>query len=71
MKKENLRLSNQAIATLMVTLQKCILEQVDITDLLRDYQLETNSENQLVVLNPPDKLNCELDIRENTSDADI
>ena len=32
----DVRLSNQAVATVMMALQKCILEQVDITDLLKD-----------------------------------
>ena len=62
MNKENsLKLSEQAIATLMVTLQKCILEQTDITGLLRAYEFETDPENHLTVLNPPKKLSCELD----------
>ena len=32
----DVRLSNQAVATVMMALQKCILEQVDITGLLKD-----------------------------------
>lgn len=51
----NTKLSNQAIATLMVTLQKCILEQTDITKMLQEYNF-TLEDNQLVVTNPPEKL---------------
>jgi hypothetical protein len=47
-----MKLSNQAMGTLMMTLQKCLLDQSDITGLLN--QLEFDVQNQeLVVLNPP------------------
>ena len=52
-----MRLSEQAIATLMVTLQKCILEQVDITELLGGYNFQVNEENEtLLITNPPSSL---------------
>ena len=47
-----MKLSNQAMGTLMMTLQKCLMEQSDITGLLS--QLEFDVQNgELTVLNPP------------------
>lgn len=57
------KLSNQAIATLMVTLQKCILEQTDITKMLREYDFVLE-DNQLVVDNPPTKIQTPEDSEE-------
>jgi len=47
-----LKLSSQAVGALLMTLQKCLSEETDITELLRDWELE-NQEGKLVVLNPP------------------
>ena len=47
-----LKLSDQAVGALLMTLQKCLAEQVDITDLLRDWNLELKDE-EIYVLNPP------------------
>ena len=47
-----LKLSKQAVTVLMVTLQKCLIEQSDITELLDNWELEDTPEG-LVVLNPP------------------
>ena len=50
----DVRLSNQAVATVMMALQKCILEQVDITDLLKDLSFSRDMDtNELVITNPP------------------
>ena len=57
--ENNKKLSNQAIATLMVTLQKCILEQTDITAMLREYDF-TVEKDELIVLNPPTKIKSDL-----------
>ena len=57
-KLDNKKLSDQAIATLMVTLQKCILEQTDITKMLKDYNF-TLQEGELIVTNPPTRLGSE------------
>ena len=46
-----LKFSDQAIGAVMMALQKCILEQSDITDILRGFKLK-NSEVGLMVLNP-------------------
>lgn len=49
---ENLKLSNQAIGALMMSLQKCIMEQIDIVGLLKEFNL-TIENNEVIVLNPP------------------
>ena len=46
-----LRLSNQAMGTLMMTLQKCLMEQSDITDILQQLDFDVQS-GELVVTNP-------------------
>jgi hypothetical protein len=50
--KMNLKLSNQAIGAIMMALQKGIMEQTDITDLLRGFELIQTTDG-LVVENPP------------------
>jgi len=47
-----MKLSNQAMGTLMMTLQKCLMEQSDITDILQQLDFDVQSE-ELVVTNPP------------------
>tara|TARA_R110000824_G_scaffold88551_10_gene217607 strand:- start:3092 stop:3328 length:237 start_codon:yes stop_codon:yes gene_type:complete len=50
-----MKLSNQAMGALMMTLQKCLLEETDIVPLLRemDFIVDGPSQSELVVLNPP------------------
>ena len=50
--KMNYKLSNQAIGALMMAVQKGIMEQCDITDLLKEFEL-VNSADGLIVENPP------------------
>lgn len=47
-----MKLSNQAVGALLMTLQKCLSEEIDITELLADWQLEVQND-EIVVLNPP------------------
>ena len=47
-----MKLSNQAIGSLMMTLQKGLLEQIDITEILQDFEL-VDTDDGLVVQNPP------------------
>tara|TARA_R100000008_G_scaffold19540_1_gene10034 strand:- start:753 stop:938 length:186 start_codon:yes stop_codon:yes gene_type:complete len=47
-----MKLSNQAIGALLMTLQKCLAEETDITELLADWDLEIK-ENEVFVVNPP------------------
>jgi|TARA_R110002126_G_scaffold68293_2_gene172894 hypothetical protein len=48
----NLKLSNQAVGSLLMTLQKCLSEQLDITDMLKDWVLEVK-DTEIFVVNPP------------------
>jgi|15BtaG_2_1085339.scaffolds.fasta_scaffold00764_7 hypothetical protein len=47
-----MKLSKQATGALLMTLQKCLSEQVDITELLNDWILEER-DGEIFVLNPP------------------
>ena len=59
-----MKLSNQAIGALMVTLQKCLAEQADMTELLSDWDLGVK-DDEVIVLNPPsykvDPLDLDID----------
>ena len=46
------KLSNQAVGALMLALQKGIMEQTDITELIKEFELVETSEG-LIVDNPP------------------
>ena len=48
-----MKLSDQAIGALLMTLQKCLSEETDITELLVDWDLEVNDSGDVVVVNPP------------------
>jgi hypothetical protein len=50
-----MRLSDQAVGTLMMTLQKCLLEQSDIVPVLKEYDfvVQGESQDELVITNPP------------------
>jgi hypothetical protein len=61
-----LKLSNQAIGAIMLALQKGIMEQEDITDVLKEFKLVVSDEG-LVVENPP-VIQAEQNA-ENTTDA--
>ncbi len=47
-----MKLSNQAVGALLMTLQKCLAEETDITELLSEWNLEVK-DNEVVVTNPP------------------
>ncbi len=47
-----MKLSSQAVGALLMTLQKCLAEQSDITDLLSDWDLEIIND-EIHVINPP------------------
>lgn len=51
-KEQDLKLSTQAISVLMMTLQKCLLEEKDIVPMLEELKLAREG-SELVVLNPP------------------
>lgn len=50
--QSKMKLSDQAIGSLMMALQKGLLEQTDITEMLREFEL-SNTNDGLVVENPP------------------
>ena len=53
-KPVEMTLSNQALSCVMLSLQKCLLEQSDITNILKGLKFQTNKDtNELVVINPP------------------
>ena len=47
-----MKLSDQMIGCIMMALQKGLIEQCDITGILRDFELE-DSDDGLIVMNPP------------------
>ena len=47
-----LKLSNQALGAMMLALQKSILEQTDMTEMLKDFDF-INTEDGLWIKNPP------------------
>jgi hypothetical protein len=47
-----MKFSNQAVGALLMTLQKCLAEQSDITEMLSDWNLEVR-DGEVVVTNPP------------------
>ena len=51
--KQEFKLSDQALGALMMALQKSLLEQTDITGVLREFQLTADQDGQLTVENPP------------------
>ena len=48
-----MKLSKQAVGTLLMTLQKCLIEETDITVLLEDWDLEVR-DDEVWVTNPPE-----------------
>tara|TARA_R100000808_G_C2033785_1_gene76444 strand:+ start:268 stop:453 length:186 start_codon:yes stop_codon:yes gene_type:complete len=48
-----MKLSDQALGSIMMALQKSLLERSDITDVLRGFDLQLDEEEKLVVTNPP------------------
>lgn len=48
-----MKLSKQANGTLLMALQKCLLEQSDITIILDELDFDVSAEGELVVNNPP------------------
>ena len=48
-----MKLSEQAVGSLMMALQKCLLEQTDIVPILGEMDFEVNNTGDLVVENPP------------------
>ena len=49
----NHKLSTQAIGALMMALQKSLIEQTDITEVLKGFEIQADDSGELVVMNPP------------------
>tara|TARA_R100001015_G_C4580028_1_gene136686 strand:- start:84 stop:302 length:219 start_codon:yes stop_codon:yes gene_type:complete len=47
------KLSNQAIGAIMMALQKSLMEQTDIVPVLKNFNVQVDDSNELVVMNPP------------------
>ena len=47
-----MKLSNQAVGALLMSLQKCLLEEPDIVPLLESWELKVEND-EVVVINPP------------------
>ena len=41
------------MGTFMMTLQKCLMQQADITGILQDLDFYVSKDNEIVCLNPP------------------
>lgn len=48
-----MKLSNQALGAIMLALQKSLLEQTDITPILKSFIFEQDINEQLIIRNPP------------------
>lgn len=48
-----MNLSDQAVGAIMMALQKAIMNQEDITAILRGFILAFDNDDNLVVINPP------------------
>ena len=49
----NHKLSNQAVGAIMMALQKSLMEQSDITPVLRGFNVQVDDAGELVIVNPP------------------
>ena len=67
-----MKLSNQAMGAVMLALQKCIIEQSDIVEILKGFDFEMgverdapeDTEGQLYVKNPPTVPSPDIDTNE-------
>ena len=50
---QEMKLSNHAVGTLMMCLQKCLLEQIDIIPILEEMVFLSDKDGNLEVENPP------------------
>ena len=48
-----MKLSNQALGSVMMALQKALMEQSDITGVLKEFDLVLDENEELVITNPP------------------
>ena len=48
-----MKLSDQAMGSLMMVLQKCLMEQTDIVPMLKELDFVVTGEKEISVTNPP------------------
>ena len=48
-----MKLSDQALGSMMLALQKGLMEQTDVTELLREFNFTISEEEELFIMNPP------------------
>ena len=48
-----MKLSDQALAAIMMALQKSLMEQTDIVPVLKSFELDLMDNGELLVKNPP------------------
>jgi len=48
-----LKLSDEALGSIMLALQKSLMEQSDIIPVLKGFNFKVNEEKQLFIMNPP------------------
>ena len=48
-----MKLSDQALGAIMMALQKSLMEQSDITETLKEFDLLADADEELVIINPP------------------
>ena len=48
-----LKLSDEALGSIMLALQKSLMDQSDITPVLKGFNFKVNEEDTLFILNPP------------------
>ena len=51
--EQKFKFSDQCLGAIMLALQKGMLEQIDITDIMKAFEIVINDKNEIVVLNPP------------------
>ena len=49
----NYKLSDHAIGAIMMALQKSLMEQADIVPVFKDFEIQIDDSDHLVVMNPP------------------
>ena len=49
----NYKFSDQAVGAIMMALQKSLMEQSDIVPVFKDFEVQIDDTNHLVVTNPP------------------
>jgi len=52
-KDDSLKLSAEALGSVMMALQKSLMEQSDIVPVLQNFKFKVNEKRELFVMNPP------------------